>query len=152
MDQKKIVKDLHTDELEAIHGYVEAIPVFAKSNPAFAAKLKVILEQEKEHASILAGAGKRLVSVVKGILGSKKGETGWDGTEATGFVTDNGKPPRECHNCKFYKHDLCSNANVMADDEARDEAEKAGLGREGPGGAVPVKDGWCCNHFKHSKK
>lgn len=150
MTPKAIVKDLHADELEAIHGYVEAIPVFAKSNPAFATQLKGILEQEKEHAAILTGAGKKLSGVVKRILGGKR-ETGWDGTEATGFVTDNGKPARECHNCKFYKHDLCSNANVMADDDARDEAEKAGLGREGPGGTVPVKDGWCCNYFKHKK-
>jgi hypothetical protein len=152
MNARGIVNDLHKDELEAIHGYVEAIPVFAKSNPAFAAQLKVILEQEKEHASILAKAGKRLSGVVKSILGSKKADTAWDGTEATGFVTDSGKPARECHNCKFYKHDLCSNVNVMADDEARDEAEKAGLGREGPGGTVPVKDGFCCNHFKRPKK
>ena len=152
MTPKAIIKNLHTDELEAIHGYVEAIPVFVKTNPKFAAELRRILEQEKEHAAILAGAGTKLSGLVKGILGGKKSKTGWDGTEATGFVTDNGKPPRECHNCRFYKHDLCSNANVMADDTARDEAEKAGLGREGPGGTVPVKDGFCCNYFVRPKK
>ena len=62
-----------------------------------------------------------------------------DGTKLSGFVSDEENvPPRECHNCVFYKHDLCHHPIVMIDPEVPGEHGKP----------KPVGDGFCCNFFR----
>ena len=41
-----------------------------------------------------------------------------DGTKLSGLVTnEENQPPRECHNCIWYKSDHCTHPVVMNDDE-----------------------------------
>lgn len=61
------------------------------------------------------------------------------GTKLSGFVSEEeNMPPRECHNCIFYKHDLCHHAVVMIDPEVPGEHGKP----------KPVGDKFCCNFFR----
>ena len=65
------------------------------------------------------------------------------GTRLSGLVSDlENQPPRQCDNCVWYKHDLCSNPLVMADPEV--------LGKDGS--PKPVGDLWCCNEFQSAKR
>jgi len=66
-----------------------------------------------------------------------------DGTKLSGFVREaENTPPRECHNCIFYKNDKCYHAVVMIDDGV--------LGEHGK--PKPVADGDCCNFFQSPGK
>lgn len=61
------------------------------------------------------------------------------GTKLSGFVSEEeNMPPRECHNCIFYKHDLCHHPIVMIDPEVPGENGKP----------KPVGDKFCCNFFQ----
>lgn len=66
-----------------------------------------------------------------------------DGTKLSGVVSDEeNKPPRECHNCYWYQHDLCHHPIVMIDPEV--------IGEDGE--PKPVGDKWCCNFFRNWKR
>lgn len=66
-----------------------------------------------------------------------------DGTKLSGFVREGeNQPPRECHNCIFYKHDKCQHPVVMIDEGV--------LGEHGK--PKPVNDGDCCNFFMSQGK
>ena len=75
------------------------------------------------------------------------------GTAKTGFVTDQeNRPPRECHNCKWYKNDTCGQSDVMQDSEAIQKALDV-LGKiPSDDGRVPVGDLWCCNFFENQEE
>jgi hypothetical protein len=81
---------------------------------------------------------------VKDILGSKPTKQKWDGTSKTGFVlVSQNHPPRECGNCRFYKHDACHNKQVMSDPDIPDRKN-----RLNEDGSISVNDKECCNFFK----
>lgn len=66
-----------------------------------------------------------------------------DGTKISGFVSgEENQPPRECHNCVWYKHDHCTHPVVMIDPEVP--------GKEGK--PKPVGEDFCCNYFKSPGK
>jgi len=61
-----------------------------------------------------------------------------EGTRLSGLVTDTeNQPPRECHNCVYYKHDTCRHPVVMVDPEVNGVSGKP----------KPVGDHWCCDFF-----
>jgi len=61
-----------------------------------------------------------------------------DGTKLSGFVREGeNQPPRECHNCIFYKHDFCHHPVIMIDPGVLGESGKP----------KPVNDRDCCNNF-----
>lgn len=61
------------------------------------------------------------------------------GTKLSGFVSEEeNMPPRECHNCIFYKHDLCHHPVVKIDPDVP--------GKNGE--PKPVGDKFCCNFFR----
>lgn len=62
-----------------------------------------------------------------------------DGTKLSGFVSgEENMPPRECHNCVWYKHDKCHHPIVQIDTEVPGEHGKP----------KPVEDDFCCNFFR----
>jgi len=65
--------------------------------------------------------------------------TNAQGTKMSGFVSaEENMPPRECHNCIWYKHDLCHHPIVQIDPDVPGEQGKP----------KPVEDEWCCNFFR----
>lgn len=61
------------------------------------------------------------------------------GTKLSGFVSsEENMPPRECHNCIWYKHDKCHHPIVMIDPEVPGDHGKP----------KPVEDEFCCNFFR----
>jgi broad specificity phosphatase PhoE len=66
-----------------------------------------------------------------------------DGTKLSGFVrAESNEPPRECHNCVWYKHDTCRHPVVMVDPEVPGDNGKP----------KPVGDHDCCNFFRSPSK
>ena len=57
-------------------------------------------------------------------------------------TNEENQPPRECHNCIWYKSDHCTHPVVIKDDEV--------LGLKGE--PKPVRDNWCCNFYRSPKR
>lgn len=66
-----------------------------------------------------------------------------DGTKLSGLVSDEeNRPPRECHNCVWYKSDKCHHPVVIVDPEVPGKS----------GEPKPVGDKWCCNYFRSQER
>jgi broad specificity phosphatase PhoE len=96
---------------------------------------------------IVAVTREKVIPVFKKKFGENDKSPVQDGTEFSGFVTEEqNRPPRECWNCRWVTKDLtglygCTHELVQIDPQLQD--------RKQTDGSIAVGDRECCNNFQN---